>query len=160
MMMSYSAWVKMWACLSLHGLFHTCKKAHLKFVKSTTSVKSHSLCIFCLHRLVEPSVACMSSGGSGSVYLFVSSGKRKALKLNFANPTVKPTSRLPLNPTPPSFQNPHMWVFHHVLLLLLCSFFFFVRHSNYEMFIYAETVWSVVGFTIQNDLLWPSAAAD
>lgn len=99
-MMSNSAWVKMWACLSLHGLFHTCKKAHLKFVKS--------LCIFCLHRLVEPSVACMSSGGSGSVYLFVSSGKRKALKLNFANPTVKPTSRLPLNPTPPSFQNPHM----------------------------------------------------
>ncbi|KAG8008922.1 Dual specificity mitogen-activated protein kinase kinase 4, partial [Nibea albiflora] len=35
-------------------------------------------------------------------------GKRKALKLNFANPPVKPASRLPLNPTPPSFQNPHI----------------------------------------------------
>ncbi|XP_036073053.1 dual specificity mitogen-activated protein kinase kinase 4b isoform X4 [Oryzias melastigma] len=35
-------------------------------------------------------------------------GKRKALKLNFANPPVKPTSRLPLHPTPPSFQNPHI----------------------------------------------------
>uniref|UniRef100_A0A3B4WKJ6 mitogen-activated protein kinase kinase n=1 Tax=Seriola lalandi dorsalis TaxID=1841481 RepID=A0A3B4WKJ6_SERLL len=34
--------------------------------------------------------------------------KRKALKLNFANPPVKPTSRLPINPTPPSFQNPHI----------------------------------------------------
>lgn len=38
------------------------------------------------------------------------SGKRKALKLNFANPPVKPTSRLPLHPMAPSFQNPHMWV--------------------------------------------------
>lgn len=44
MMMSYSAWVKMWACLSLHGLFHTCKKAHLKFVKSTPSVCASSVC--------------------------------------------------------------------------------------------------------------------
>ncbi|XP_029311757.1 dual specificity mitogen-activated protein kinase kinase 4b isoform X2 [Cottoperca gobio] len=35
-------------------------------------------------------------------------GKRKALKLNFANPPVKPASRLPLHPTPPSFQNPHI----------------------------------------------------
>ncbi|XP_055725930.1 dual specificity mitogen-activated protein kinase kinase 4-like [Salvelinus fontinalis] len=38
-------------------------------------------------------------------------GKRKALKLNFANPSVKPATRLPLNPTPstaPSFQNPHI----------------------------------------------------
>ncbi|TNN04225.1 hypothetical protein fugu_001254 [Takifugu bimaculatus] len=35
-------------------------------------------------------------------------GKRKALKLNFANPPVKPTSRLPPIPTPPSFQNPHI----------------------------------------------------
>ncbi|KAF3704762.1 Dual specificity mitogen-activated protein kinase kinase 4 [Channa argus] len=35
-------------------------------------------------------------------------GKRKALKLNFANPPVKPTSRLPLNPVAPSFQNPHI----------------------------------------------------
>ncbi|MED6251772.1 Dual specificity mitogen-activated protein kinase kinase 4 [Ataeniobius toweri] len=35
-------------------------------------------------------------------------GKRKALKLNFANPPVKPTSRLPLHPTVPSFQNPHI----------------------------------------------------
>lgn len=45
-----------------------------------------------------------------SVSLFVLPGKRKALKLNFANPPVKPASRLPLNPTVPSFQNPHMWV--------------------------------------------------
>uniref|UniRef100_A0A3B3INY4 mitogen-activated protein kinase kinase n=1 Tax=Oryzias latipes TaxID=8090 RepID=A0A3B3INY4_ORYLA len=35
-------------------------------------------------------------------------GKRKALKLNFASPPVKPTSRLPLQPTAPSFQNPHI----------------------------------------------------
>ncbi|CAB1338193.1 unnamed protein product [Coregonus sp. 'balchen'] len=38
-------------------------------------------------------------------------GKRKALKLNFANPPVKPATRLPLNPSPstaPSFQNPHI----------------------------------------------------
>ncbi|XP_077481774.1 dual specificity mitogen-activated protein kinase kinase 4b isoform X2 [Stigmatopora argus] len=35
-------------------------------------------------------------------------GKRKALKLNFASTPVKPASRLPLNPTPPSFQNPHI----------------------------------------------------
>ncbi|XP_077406651.1 dual specificity mitogen-activated protein kinase kinase 4b isoform X2 [Vanacampus margaritifer] len=35
-------------------------------------------------------------------------GKRKALKLNFASPPVKPASRLPLNPTPPSFQNTHI----------------------------------------------------
>ncbi|XP_060883574.1 dual specificity mitogen-activated protein kinase kinase 4b isoform X1 [Labrus mixtus] len=38
----------------------------------------------------------------------VSQSKRKALKLNFANPPVKPASRLPINPTPPSFQNPHI----------------------------------------------------
>uniref|UniRef100_A0A673YTC4 mitogen-activated protein kinase kinase n=1 Tax=Salmo trutta TaxID=8032 RepID=A0A673YTC4_SALTR len=34
-----------------------------------------------------------------------------ALKLNFANPPVKPATRLPLNPSPstaPSFQNPHI----------------------------------------------------
>lgn len=56
------------------------------------------------------SVACMS-WGSGSVSLSALPGKRKALKLNFANPPVKPASRLPLPPTPaPSFQNPHMWV--------------------------------------------------
>ncbi|XP_032397600.1 dual specificity mitogen-activated protein kinase kinase 2 [Etheostoma spectabile] len=36
-------------------------------------------------------------------------GKRKALKLNFANPPVKPASRLPLHPPPSSFQNPHMY---------------------------------------------------
>ncbi|KAL7372225.1 hypothetical protein ABVT39_012368 [Epinephelus coioides] len=35
-------------------------------------------------------------------------GKRKALKLNFASPPVKPASRLPLHPTAPSFQNPHI----------------------------------------------------
>ncbi|KAF7205146.1 transcript variant X1 [Nothobranchius furzeri] len=34
--------------------------------------------------------------------------KRKALKLNFANPSVKSTSRLMLNPIVPSFQNPHI----------------------------------------------------
>ncbi|XP_034425798.1 dual specificity mitogen-activated protein kinase kinase 4b isoform X2 [Hippoglossus hippoglossus] len=38
----------------------------------------------------------------------VSQSKRKALKLNFANPPVKPASRLPLHPTPLSFQNPHI----------------------------------------------------
>lgn len=43
-------------------------------------------------------------------FLFFYQGKRKALKLIFANPPVKPTSRLSINPTPPSFQNPHMWV--------------------------------------------------
>ncbi|GCC26769.1 hypothetical protein chiPu_0005189 [Chiloscyllium punctatum] len=39
-------------------------------------------------------------------YTFV---KRKALKLNFANPAIKTTARLPLNPTGGvHFQNPHM----------------------------------------------------
>ncbi|XP_056152787.1 dual specificity mitogen-activated protein kinase kinase 4b isoform X4 [Lampris incognitus] len=38
----------------------------------------------------------------------VPQSKRKALKLNFANPPVKPASRLPLNPPAPSFQNPHI----------------------------------------------------
>uniref|UniRef100_A0A8D2ZLZ6 mitogen-activated protein kinase kinase n=1 Tax=Scophthalmus maximus TaxID=52904 RepID=A0A8D2ZLZ6_SCOMX len=58
--------------------------------------------------LLPPHVACMS-WGSGSVSLSALPGKRKALKLNFANPPVKPASRLPLPPTPaPSFQNPHI----------------------------------------------------
>nr|XP_033467964.1 dual specificity mitogen-activated protein kinase kinase 4b [Epinephelus lanceolatus] len=38
----------------------------------------------------------------------VPQSKRKALKLNFASPPVKPASRLPLHPTAPSFQNPHI----------------------------------------------------
>ncbi|XP_029933063.1 dual specificity mitogen-activated protein kinase kinase 4b isoform X1 [Myripristis murdjan] len=38
----------------------------------------------------------------------VAQSKRKALKLNFANPPVKPASRLPLNPPAPPFQNPHI----------------------------------------------------
>ncbi|XP_059893492.1 dual specificity mitogen-activated protein kinase kinase 4b isoform X1 [Gadus macrocephalus] len=39
----------------------------------------------------------------------VPQSKRKALKLNFANPPVKPATRLPLHPLPaPSFQNPHI----------------------------------------------------
>lgn len=41
---------------------------------------------------------------------FSSSGKRKALKLNFANPPIKPTTRFTLNTAGPPFQNPHMWV--------------------------------------------------
>ena len=36
------------------------------------------------------------------------SGKRKALKLNFANPPIKPTTRFTLNTAGPPFQNPHM----------------------------------------------------
>lgn len=35
-------------------------------------------------------------------------GKRKALKLNFANPSIKPTTRFTLNTTGPPFQNPHI----------------------------------------------------
>lgn len=35
-------------------------------------------------------------------------GKRKALKLNFANPPIKPTARFTLNTAGPPFQNPHM----------------------------------------------------
>ncbi|KAI2658808.1 Dual specificity mitogen-activated protein kinase kinase 4 [Labeo rohita] len=34
--------------------------------------------------------------------------KRKALKLNFANPPVKPTARLPITTANPPFQNPHI----------------------------------------------------
>uniref|UniRef100_A0AAQ5XBU8 mitogen-activated protein kinase kinase n=1 Tax=Amphiprion ocellaris TaxID=80972 RepID=A0AAQ5XBU8_AMPOC len=60
-----------------------------------------------LSTLHTDSVVCML-WQSGSVPLFVPPGKRKALKLNFANPPVKPASRLPLNPAPPSFQNPHI----------------------------------------------------
>lgn len=41
---------------------------------------------------------------------FSCSGKRKALKLNFANPPIKPTTRFTLNTAGPPFQNPHMWV--------------------------------------------------
>lgn len=37
------------------------------------------------------------------------SGKRKALKLNFANPSIKPSTRFSLNTAGPPFQNPHMW---------------------------------------------------
>lgn len=48
---------------------------------------------------------------SGLVCGFLSrSGKRKALKLNFANPPIKPTTRFTLNTAGPPFQNPHMWV--------------------------------------------------
>uniref|UniRef100_A0A3Q3X6V7 mitogen-activated protein kinase kinase n=1 Tax=Mola mola TaxID=94237 RepID=A0A3Q3X6V7_MOLML len=36
------------------------------------------------------------------------SGKRKALKLNFANPPIKPTTRFTLNTAGPPFQNPHI----------------------------------------------------
>uniref|UniRef100_A0A8C7WY52 Uncharacterized protein n=1 Tax=Oryzias sinensis TaxID=183150 RepID=A0A8C7WY52_9TELE len=35
-------------------------------------------------------------------------GKRKALKLNFANPSIKPMTRFSLNTAAPQFQNPHM----------------------------------------------------
>lgn len=35
-------------------------------------------------------------------------GKRKALKLNFANPPIKPATRFALNSTGPPFQNPHI----------------------------------------------------
>ncbi|KAK7879588.1 hypothetical protein WMY93_033701 [Mugilogobius chulae] len=35
-------------------------------------------------------------------------GKRKALKLNFANPSIKPQTRFTLNTAGPPFQNPHM----------------------------------------------------
>uniref|UniRef100_A0A673Z1R6 mitogen-activated protein kinase kinase n=1 Tax=Salmo trutta TaxID=8032 RepID=A0A673Z1R6_SALTR len=38
------------------------------------------------------------------------SGKRKALKLNFANPPIKPTTRFTLNTAGPPFQNPHILV--------------------------------------------------
>lgn len=48
--------------------------------------------------LADKSVFCVF------VYL---SGKRRALKLNFANPPFKSTARFTLNPGVP-FQNPHM----------------------------------------------------
>ncbi|KAL7883437.1 hypothetical protein SRHO_G00010950 [Serrasalmus rhombeus] len=35
-------------------------------------------------------------------------GKRKALKLNFANPPIKPATRFTLNTAGPPFQNPHI----------------------------------------------------
>ncbi|XP_054564968.1 dual specificity mitogen-activated protein kinase kinase 4 isoform X1 [Eptesicus fuscus] len=38
----------------------------------------------------------------------VSAGKRKALKLNFANPPFKSTARFTLNPNPTGVQNPHI----------------------------------------------------
>uniref|UniRef100_A0A673I0E8 mitogen-activated protein kinase kinase n=1 Tax=Sinocyclocheilus rhinocerous TaxID=307959 RepID=A0A673I0E8_9TELE len=38
----------------------------------------------------------------------VTQSKRKALKLNFANPPVKPTARLPITTAKPPFQNPHI----------------------------------------------------
>uniref|UniRef100_A0A669CF30 mitogen-activated protein kinase kinase n=1 Tax=Oreochromis niloticus TaxID=8128 RepID=A0A669CF30_ORENI len=39
---------------------------------------------------------------------FSRSGKRKALKLNFANPPIKPMTRFTLNTAGPPFQNPHI----------------------------------------------------
>ncbi|XP_029492460.1 dual specificity mitogen-activated protein kinase kinase 4-like isoform X1 [Oncorhynchus nerka] len=36
--------------------------------------------------------------------------KRKALKLNFANPPIKPTTRFTLNTAGPPFQNPHIFL--------------------------------------------------
>lgn len=82
------------------------KKGLSQVHQGTTSVLSPCVCL-----LFAPAGGAQCGvhvmGGSGFVSLFVPPGKRKALKLNFANPTVKPTSRLPLNPTP-SFQNPHM----------------------------------------------------
>uniref|UniRef100_A0A8D3AQR3 mitogen-activated protein kinase kinase n=1 Tax=Scophthalmus maximus TaxID=52904 RepID=A0A8D3AQR3_SCOMX len=38
----------------------------------------------------------------------LNAGKRKALKLNFANPPIKPTTRFTLNTAGPPFQNPHI----------------------------------------------------
>ncbi|ROK76655.1 Dual specificity mitogen-activated protein kinase kinase 4 [Anabarilius grahami] len=38
----------------------------------------------------------------------VTQSKRKALKLNFANPPVKPATRLPITTPAPPFQNPHI----------------------------------------------------
>ncbi|XP_053706988.1 dual specificity mitogen-activated protein kinase kinase 4a isoform X4 [Synchiropus splendidus] len=40
--------------------------------------------------------------------MMLNDGKRKALKLNFANPPIKPTTRFTLNTAGPPFQNPHI----------------------------------------------------
>lgn len=52
---------------------------------------------------------------------FFCSGKRKALKLNFANPPIKPTARFTLNTAGPPFQNPHMWVNPRAFLRSWCK---------------------------------------
>lgn len=59
----------------------------------------------------------------GSGY-FSCTGKRKALKLNFANPPVKPATRFTLNTAGPPFQNPHMWVKHQRLQHHIRKFLF------------------------------------
>ena len=71
------------------------------------SGRMHGLGFGCTRRnRVQVVLRC---GGSSSQSLRAPSGKRKALKLNFANPPVKPATRLPLHPpAAPSFQNPHM----------------------------------------------------
>ena len=53
---------------------------------------------------------CLGLKSDPMTVLFHWSGKRKALKLNFANPPIKPTTRFTLNTAGPPFQNPHMWV--------------------------------------------------
>ncbi|KAA8585515.1 hypothetical protein FQN60_004209, partial [Etheostoma spectabile] len=40
--------------------------------------------------------------------MMLNDGKRKALKLNFANPPIKPATRFTLNTAGPPFQNPHI----------------------------------------------------
>uniref|UniRef100_A0A8B9N3Q0 Uncharacterized protein n=1 Tax=Accipiter nisus TaxID=211598 RepID=A0A8B9N3Q0_9AVES len=44
----------------------------------------------------------------GLLYVHCLPGKRKALKLNFANPPFKSTARFTLNTSGVPFQNPHM----------------------------------------------------
>lgn len=92
-------------------------KAYLKRVETEVAEVRRTVCPLLAPAGWTHCVVCML-WESGSVSLFVLPGKRKALKLNFANPPVKPASRLPLNPTPPSFQNPHMWVADGVLNIL------------------------------------------
>ncbi|KAG7271617.1 hypothetical protein CRUP_009275 [Coryphaenoides rupestris] len=66
--------------------FHT-KTHNLTTVSSSSSMQETNTCWRCQNE----------------------TGKRKALKLNFANPPGKPAARLPLHPPPaPSFQNPHI----------------------------------------------------
>uniref|UniRef100_A0A8C2WWT8 mitogen-activated protein kinase kinase n=1 Tax=Cyclopterus lumpus TaxID=8103 RepID=A0A8C2WWT8_CYCLU len=68
------------------------------------------------------------SGNSSARILItslVSSGKRKALKLNFANPPIKPTTRFTLNTAGPPFQNPLTFFpifFFFSIFYFLCAF--------------------------------------
>uniref|UniRef100_A0A3B4FML6 mitogen-activated protein kinase kinase n=1 Tax=Pundamilia nyererei TaxID=303518 RepID=A0A3B4FML6_9CICH len=84
---------------------------------STSSSNNSNIVGSTSHQLHQQT---QSSSMQGRRELAPVHSKRKALKLNFANPPVKPASRLPLNPTVPSFQNPHIAAVLRSYIVVYC----------------------------------------